>query len=182
MKPTSHLVNLARGGVVDETALAEGESTEKAEAEWTAEEPAEADGMASGRRLAAERLGHRVLDGRPLLEGRTIVLTGAAGGIGRVLAEALVCAGARLAITDVAEGALDELRAVLAGPVAALGDPWRAAGVSQPFRRDPRCGDRDRADFPRRSARRPIGRGPAYGVDRISRRALAQLRASSLMP
>ncbi len=85
------------------------------------EEPAEADGMASGRRLAAERLGHRVLDGRPLLEGRTIVLTGAAGGIGRVLAEALVCAGARLAITDVAEGALDELRAVLAGPVAALG-------------------------------------------------------------
>ncbi|MFN0154018.1 MAG: SDR family NAD(P)-dependent oxidoreductase [Gaiella sp.] len=82
---------------------------------------AAASGGPADRRLAAERLGLRVLDGRPLLEGRTIVLTGAAGGIGQALAEALICAGARLAITDVAEAALDELVTALASPVAALG-------------------------------------------------------------
>ena len=45
----------------------------------------------------------------PLLEDRVIILTGATGGIGRVVAELLVAAGARLAITDLGREGVDEL-------------------------------------------------------------------------
>lgn len=75
-----------------------------------------------------ERLGHSVLNGRPLLDGRTIILTGAAGGIGWALAEALVCAGATLAATDLVQGPLDDLIAEIDPQVSAL-------GVERPFAR-----------------------------------------------
>ena len=42
----------------------------------------------------------KAVAGAPLLQGQTIVLTGAAGGIGRVMAQLFAAAGARLAITD----------------------------------------------------------------------------------
>jgi NAD(P)-dependent dehydrogenase (short-subunit alcohol dehydrogenase family) len=45
----------------------------------------------------------------PLLEDRVVILTGATGGIGRVVAELLVAAGARLAITDLGREGVDEL-------------------------------------------------------------------------
>jgi NAD(P)-dependent dehydrogenase (short-subunit alcohol dehydrogenase family) len=49
----------------------------------------------------------------PLLQGRTVVLTGAAGGIGRSLAAVLVAAGAQLAAADRADAALAEVDAAL---------------------------------------------------------------------
>jgi NAD(P)-dependent dehydrogenase (short-subunit alcohol dehydrogenase family) len=77
-----------------------------------------------GRDSSALRLRHPALDGRPLLQGRCIVLTGAAGGIGRSMAEAFVCAGATLAATDLAGGPLDELLAELRPACSGLGvDP-----------------------------------------------------------
>jgi NAD(P)-dependent dehydrogenase (short-subunit alcohol dehydrogenase family) len=54
-----------------------------------------------------------------LLDGQTVVLTGAAGGIGRHLAAALAAAGARVALTDLAG---EELAAV-ERDVAAAGAP-----------------------------------------------------------
>jgi NAD(P)-dependent dehydrogenase (short-subunit alcohol dehydrogenase family) len=45
----------------------------------------------------------------PLLEDRVVILTGATGGIGRVVAELLVAAGARLAITDLGREGVNEL-------------------------------------------------------------------------
>ena len=44
-----------------------------------------------------------------LLEGQTVMVTGAAGGIGRVLTHVLAVAGARLAITDVDDPALTKV-------------------------------------------------------------------------
>jgi NAD(P)-dependent dehydrogenase (short-subunit alcohol dehydrogenase family) len=66
--------------------------------------------------MCAERL--------PLLEGMTVVLTGAAGGIGRPLAGALGAAGARVALTDLPGERLESVAAELAGrgvPVVADG-------------------------------------------------------------
>jgi hypothetical protein len=81
-----------------------------------------------GRDPSALRLRHPALDGRPLLQGRCIILTGAAGGIGRSMAEAFVCAGATLAATDLAGGPLDELLAELRPVCSGL-------GVDAPFGR-----------------------------------------------
>jgi NAD(P)-dependent dehydrogenase (short-subunit alcohol dehydrogenase family) len=47
--------------------------------------------------------------GAPLLAGRTVVLTGATGGIGRAIAHVLAAAGARVAITDLVQPALGAL-------------------------------------------------------------------------
>ena len=86
-------------------------------------------GTALGDRDGAVRaLGHPALDDRPLLRGRCVILTGAGGGIGRVMAEAFVCAGATLAATDIAQGPLDDLMAEIEPHVAAL-------GVGPPFAR-----------------------------------------------
>lgn len=52
---------------------------------------------------------------RPLLENETVVLTGAAGGIGQALLRALVVAGARVAAADSSEVPLD----VVAGSASA---------------------------------------------------------------
>jgi len=46
---------------------------------------------------------------RPLLEGDVVVLTGATGGIGRAIAEMLVAAGARVAVTDLDAGRVEAL-------------------------------------------------------------------------
>ncbi len=49
------------------------------------------------------------------VDGRTVLVTGAARGIGRSLALACAAAGARVAITDVLEPELDEVRSELSG-------------------------------------------------------------------
>lgn len=49
---------------------------------------------------SAARPDFALVSGRPLLAGRTVMLTGAGGGIGRFVAHALVAAGARVALAD----------------------------------------------------------------------------------
>ena len=56
----------------------------------------------------------------PLLAGRTVILTGAAGGIGRHVARALGAAGARVALTDLAGDAVETLALELAGEGSAV--------------------------------------------------------------
>ena len=59
----------------------------------------------------------------PLLAGSTVILTGATGGIGSAIARMLVAAGARLALTDLADEPVRELAAA----VGALGEASDAA-------------------------------------------------------
>jgi NAD(P)-dependent dehydrogenase (short-subunit alcohol dehydrogenase family) len=58
------------------------------------------------------------VNGERLLDGSVVVLTGATGGIGRAIGETLAGAGARLAVTDLAE---EPVRA-LAGDLGVWGD------------------------------------------------------------
>jgi NAD(P)-dependent dehydrogenase (short-subunit alcohol dehydrogenase family) len=51
--------------------------------------------------------------GAPLLAGRTVVMTGAGGGIGATLARVLAAAGAKVALTDLREDAIAPLAAEL---------------------------------------------------------------------
>src|SRR3954471_23399726 len=60
---------------------------------------------------------------QPLLEGEVVILTGATGGIGRSIAELLVAAGARVAVTDLS----DERVAALASELGVLGAACDAA-------------------------------------------------------
>lgn len=60
---------------------------------------------------------------RPLLEDSVVILTGATGGIGRSVARLLAAAGARLAVTDIPAGPVDEL----ATELGALGEPCDVA-------------------------------------------------------
>lgn len=73
------------------------------------------------RDRAARALGHPALGDRQLLQGHRVVLTGAAGGIGRAMAGAFMCAGATLVATDVAEEPLDVLIAEIAPYAGVLG-------------------------------------------------------------
>ena len=56
-----------------------------------------------------------LVSGQPLLRGKVIILTGAAGGIGRVTAQVLVAAGASLTIVDREGPALRDLAELLIG-------------------------------------------------------------------
>jgi NAD(P)-dependent dehydrogenase (short-subunit alcohol dehydrogenase family) len=64
--------------------------------------------------VLAEEQAFAAVGGRPLLEGQTVVLTGATGGIGRILARMLATAGARLAVADVSSQAVKTLASELA--------------------------------------------------------------------
>jgi NAD(P)-dependent dehydrogenase (short-subunit alcohol dehydrogenase family) len=63
------------------------------------------------------------VSGAGLLEGSTVILTGATGGIGSSIARMLVAAGAQLAVADLADGPVHEL----AGEIGALGEALDAA-------------------------------------------------------
>jgi NAD(P)-dependent dehydrogenase (short-subunit alcohol dehydrogenase family) len=54
-----------------------------------------------------------VAGGTPLLAGRTVVMTGAGGGIGSTLARVLAAAGARVALTDLRDDTIAPLAAAL---------------------------------------------------------------------
>lgn len=54
------------------------------------------------------------------LEGRTALVTGASGGIGREIARSLSAAGAKVALSGTREGVLEEVRDELAGEAAVV--------------------------------------------------------------
>ena len=72
------------------------------------------------------------------LDGRTVLITGAAGGIGSATARRLARDGAKLVLTDLDAGKIEKLAAEL-GQVAVPGDVTRAADidriVEEPYRR-----------------------------------------------
>lgn len=51
----------------------------------------------------------KLVSGEPLLSGRSVILTGAAGGIGQVIAQLLSAAGASLTLVDFEEARLDKV-------------------------------------------------------------------------
>lgn len=65
------------------------------------------------------------------LAGRTVLITGAAGGIGKAMAECFAAAGARLALVDINDpsGLASQLGADHRGFVLDLGDPAATASV-----------------------------------------------------
>jgi short-subunit dehydrogenase len=69
------------------------------------------------------------------LEGSTVLLTGASGGIGRAIAHALDARGARLVLSGRSLDALEALRSGIGGPVecvaADLADSAGAAGLAE---------------------------------------------------
>ena len=71
---------------------------------------------------------------RPTLSGRTALVTGAAGGIGKAIAARLAADGARVFMTDMAAGRLADA----AGELSALGHDVasHAADLSDPAARD----------------------------------------------
>ncbi len=56
-----------------------------------------------------------LVSGAPLLEGMTVILTGATGGIGRHVARLLAAAGARIGLTDISADAVEALSDDLSG-------------------------------------------------------------------
>jgi NAD(P)-dependent dehydrogenase (short-subunit alcohol dehydrogenase family) len=70
----------------------------------------------------------------PLLEGRTVILTGAAGGIGRHIAGALVEEGARVGLTDISPEALDAVARGLPAATVAEAFDGADAGSFASFR------------------------------------------------
>lgn len=75
-----------------------------------------------------EERAFRAADG--MLAGDIVVLTGATGGIGRTIARMLVAAGARLAVTDLAAGSVQDLAAEL-GCHGAAADVSSAAAFAR---------------------------------------------------
>lgn len=72
-----------------------------------------------------ERQAMAAVGAAPILEGRTVILTGATGGIGSTIARMLAEAGARLAVTDLDAGRVESL----AQEIGAFGE---AADASSP--------------------------------------------------
>ena len=74
----------------------------------------------------------------PPLEGRTVLITGAAGGIGAATARRLGAAGARLVLADLDGGAVEKLAGEL-GAAFVAADVTRPADISrmveEPYRR-----------------------------------------------
>lgn len=71
--------------------------------------------------MIAERLSETLAGGAPLLAGRSVILTGAGGGIGRAIARMLLDAGARVALTDLRQEPLDALAGELSRAGVARG-------------------------------------------------------------
>lgn len=67
------------------------------------------------------------------LTGKTAIVTAGAAGIGRVIVERYVAAGAEVSTCDVDEAALADLRAALPGVVAVTADVGRSADVGRLF-------------------------------------------------
>ncbi|MES2666205.1 MAG: SDR family oxidoreductase [Pseudomonadota bacterium] len=62
-----------------------------------------------------------------------VLVTAGGSGIGRAIAEVFLAAGARVHLTDIAEGALTETLAALPGATGTLGDAARAQDVDRVF-------------------------------------------------
>ncbi len=75
------------------------------------------------------------MTGRPLLEGRTVILTGAAGGIGRQIAAALVAEGATVGLTDLLPEGLEAVADALPAATVAEAFDGTDAGSFASFRR-----------------------------------------------
>jgi NAD(P)-dependent dehydrogenase (short-subunit alcohol dehydrogenase family) len=71
------------------------------------------------------------------LEGRGVIVTGAAGGIGRAVTEAFAATGARVMAVDLRQEAVDEVEAGLEGTghVGVAADLADLAGHNTPVRR-----------------------------------------------
>lgn len=85
--------------------------------------------------MIAERLTDTLAGTTPLLADRTVILTGASGGIGRAIAHALAAAGARVALTDLRQEPLDRLSGELPGVRAAGGGADPGADPATVFAR-----------------------------------------------
>jgi NAD(P)-dependent dehydrogenase (short-subunit alcohol dehydrogenase family) len=87
--------------------------------------------------MNAARLEEALAGRAPLLDGRTVILTGAAGGIGSAIARLLVAAGARVAVTDLHEQALAPVARELRERAAAAGATAATAATAAAATADP---------------------------------------------
>ena len=64
-------------------------------------------------------------------DGKAVIVTGGALGIGRGIAQGFAAAGARVAIADINEAAAEKLAAQLEGAIAVIGDVSKAADAKR---------------------------------------------------
>ena len=88
--------------------------------------PYSADGAAAVTESSVTAL----LGGTPLLQGMTVIVTGATGGIGRHISRALVAAGAKVGLVDIGEEAVGRLVAELSNAgFSVIGETLDASDV-----------------------------------------------------